>query len=205
MLKTPFFLLGAGLFLTTNEAWAQAPPDAAAPTTYHSWPLVVGLQFHRLALPFSDWKSPLTNVGVSVGTEFGYNRSGTLVQSVQVGYYHNRNAGDGLFITPQLIYRPQFGPLFAEVKAGVGALYTFHPSAALELRDGAWQSSQHQGTLTLMVPVGVSIGYSGRDKSPLLAPFVSYEVFLMHGYNASVPLLPHRLLQVGVRSHFTRR
>ena len=71
-------------------------------------------------------------------------------------------------------------------------------------RDGEWHSSAHQGTLTLMVPVGLSIGYSGRDKSPLLAPFVSYEVFLMHGYNASVPLLPNRLLQVGVRSHFAK-
>ncbi|UOQ68992.1 hypothetical protein [Hymenobacter volaticus] len=99
-------------------ASSQVPARPPAGTSYRNWPVVVGLQFHTLAMPFSDQKRTLSNPGVSVGTEFRYNRRATLLQAVQAGYYHNRYAGNGLYVAPQLVYRPKFGPLFAELKAG---------------------------------------------------------------------------------------
>ena len=179
-------------------------PAKPLPIEYHNWPLIVSLHFHSLSLPFSDWKSLFANVGLSVGTEVRYNRRATLLQAVQLGYYRNRNAGDGLFLAPQVVYRPRLGSLFAEVRVGAGALYTFHPTEALVLKAGEWQPQRYASKLTLMVPLGVSIGYDGRKSAPSLAPFVSYQVFAQHGYNPSVPIVPHRLLQVGFRSQLSQ-
>jgi hypothetical protein len=191
------------LLLLSAPIRAQEAP--VVPAGYRNWPVVVGLQFHSLSMPLSDWKTSFSNLGLSLGTEFRYNRRATLLQSVQVGYYRNKYAGDGLFVAPQLVYRPQFGPLFAELKAGAGALYTMQPSQSLELQDGQWQTHDHGGKPTLMLPVGVSIGYNGRQAAPAFAPFVSYQVFVMHGYNPGVPVVPNRLLQIGFRSHLPRR
>jgi hypothetical protein len=190
------------LLLSAVGAHAQAP-DASA--VYHNWPVVVSLQFHSLSAPLGDWPTYISNPGVSLGTEFRYNRRATLLQSFQLGYYHNQYAGNGLYVAPQVVYRPQLGPLYAELRAGVGALYTMQPARAYELKDGSWQTYNHGGKLTLMLPVGLSVGYNGRQAAPRISPFVSYQVFVLHGYNPSIPIVPNRLLQIGVRAHLFHR
>jgi hypothetical protein len=198
-MKTNLFRwTGAALLLSTVAARAQAPADPAA---YRNWPVVASLQFHSLSTPLSDWPTSFANPGLSLGTEFRYNRRATLLQSLPVGYYRNRYAGNGLYVAPQLVYRPQFGAWYAELRAGVGALYTMQPGRSYELQDGSWQTHNHGGKLTLMLPVGVSVGYHGRQAAPRISPFVSYQVFVLHGYNPSIPVVPNRLLQVGVRAH----
>lgn len=199
MVKPAF--LSACLLALPLLAYSQVPARHPAGTTYRNWPVVAGLQFHTLAMPFSDKKSAFSNPGLSVGTEFRYNRRATLLQAVQGGYYRNRYAGNGLYVAPQLVYRPQFGPLYAELRAGAGVLYTMQPGRSYELKDGNWQTHNHGGKLTLMLPVGLSLGYDGRQAAPRISPFVSYQVFVMHGYNPGIPVVPNRLLQAGVRAH----
>lgn len=189
---------GAALLLSSAAARAQAP---AVPEAYRNWPVVASLQLHSLSMPLSDWPASFANPGLSLGTEFRYNRRATLLQSLPLGYYRNRNAGNGLYLAPQLVYRPQLGPLYAELRAGVGALYHMQPGRSYELKDGTWQTHNHGGKLTLMLPVGVSVGYNGRQAAPRVSPFVSYQFFVLHGYNPAIPVLPNRLLQVGVRAH----
>ncbi|UOQ68993.1 hypothetical protein [Hymenobacter volaticus] len=55
-----------------------------------------------------------------------------------------------------------------------------------------------------MLPLGVSVGYAGRHAAPAVAPFVGYQFFVLHGYNPGIPVVPNRLLQVGIRAHLFR-
>ncbi|UOQ69737.1 hypothetical protein [Hymenobacter volaticus] len=199
MIKPAF--LSAGLLILPLLTYGQVPSRPGAGAVYRNWPVVAGVQFHTLAMPFSDRKSAFSNPGLSVGTEFRYNRRATLVQSLPLGYYRNRYAGNGLYVAPQLVYRPQFGPLYAELRAGAGVLYTMQPGRSYELEDNTWQTRNHGGKLTLMLPVGLSLGYSGRQAAPRISPFVSYQVFVLHGYNPGIPVVPNLLLQAGVRAH----
>ena len=153
-------------------------------------------------MPFKDLKSTFSNVGFSLGTEVAYNRRANLLQQVQIGFYRNKNAGNGLSILTQTAYRPHFGPVFAEVKAGLGYNFAFHPNTTLAFKNGEWQSANQRGKGLLMVPVGVSIGYQGTKTRPLLEPFVSYQFFVLQGYNPDVPILPNQLIQIGSRIHF---
>ncbi|MDF7815038.1 hypothetical protein [Hymenobacter sp. YC55] len=199
MIKPSF--LSASFLALPLLVEGQVPPLPSAGALYRNWPVVVGLQFHTLAMPFSDGKSAFSNPGLSVGTEFRYNRRATLLQGLQAGYYHNRYAGNGLYAAPQLVYRPRFGPLYAELRAGAGVLYAMQPGHSYELKDGSWQTNNQGGKLMLMLPVGLSLGYNGRQASPRISPFVSYQVFVLHGYNPAIPVVPNRLLQAGVRAH----
>ncbi|CAN5628966.1 hypothetical protein BH09BAC4_BH09BAC4_23430 [soil metagenome] len=185
--------------LATTPAVAQIPENESLRLGTPSWPLTISAQFHSLSLPFRDVRTAFPNVGVGLGTEFNYKRRGNLIQTMQVGYYHNRYAGDGLFVSTQAGYRPHVGSVFAEIKAGVGWNYTFHPNTVVELREGQWQASEHTGKGLLMVPLGISIGYA--RPGAVVAPFIGYQVFLLAEYNPSVPAVPNQLLQVGMHIH----
>ena len=199
MKKTLFILLSVGA-LTVPSIHAQTRAGDASPVATASWPLTVSLQFHSLSMPFQDLKTTFSNVGIGLGTEFNYNRRGNLIQTVQVGYYRNRYAGDGLFVSTQAGYRPHFGHLYTEFKVGVGWNYTVHPNATIQLREGQWHSLGRTGKGLLMVPIGISIGYA-KPKA-FIAPFVAYQFFALSGYNPSVPLVPNQLLQAGTHIYF---
>ncbi|GAB3890291.1 hypothetical protein GCM10028803_00940 [Larkinella knui] len=197
LLSNLILLALAGLF----PVCAQQIPSPES--TRRNWPLIVSLQFHAISMPFRDLKSTFSNVGFSLGTEVMYNRRANLLQQVQVGFYRNRNAGNGLSVFTQTAYRPHFGPVYAEVKAGLGYHFAFHPNTTLVFKNGEWQSAGQRGKGMLMVPVGVSIGYQGTNTKPLFEPFVSYQFFILQGYNPEVPLLPNQLIQIGSRIHFS--
>lgn len=175
--------------------------SAIAQRITQNWPVTVALQFHNVSMPFRDLKTTLSNVGISLGTEFSYNRQGTLNQNVQISYYRNRYAGDGLMAQAQLIYRPHVGSAFGEIKAGLGWLYNFTPTQTLTLREGQWQTQLHTGKSMLLIPLGVSLGYENRQHPARLSPFVSYQFGVALGYNPSIPLVPNQFLQVGSRIH----
>lgn len=200
MKKLLVFAVGIVLYSTTLT-FAQGQVNERVGSTTPSWPLTVSVQFHSLSLPFRDLKAAFSNIGIGLGTEFNYNRRGNLFQTFQVGYYHNRYAGDGLFVSTQAGYRPHFGPVFAELKAGVGWNHTFHPATTVSLNEGQWQATGRTGKGLLMIPLGVSIGYA--KPNAVIAPFVGYQFFMLSGYNPTVPLVPNQLLQAGARINFT--
>ena len=198
MKKTVFiFIWLAGLYTSVSQAQSNARKSLPAERT--SWPLLVSVQFHSLALPFQDIRRVSSNVGIALGTEFRYNERGNLIQSFQTGYYRNRYAGDGLFIFTQAGYRPHVGSVYADVKAGLGWHYTFHPNTTLTLNEGQWQTAGRTGKGLLMLPLGLSIGYDGPS---MVSPFVGYHFFVLAGYNPSVPVVPNQLLQAGARIRF---
>ncbi|RIV18983.1 hypothetical protein DYU11_26145 [Fibrisoma montanum] len=198
MKKTLFIFIWLAA-LHPSVSRAQRNGSELLPAGRMSWPLMVSVQFHSLALPVGNIRPAFANPGLALGTEYRYNRRGNLLQSIQAGYYRNRYAGDGLFIVTQAGYRPHFGPVYADLKAGVGWNYTFHPNTTLVLKEGQWQPAGRTGKGLLMVPLGLSIGYNGPS---LVAPFVGYQFFALAGYNPSVPVVPNQLLQVGAHIHF---
>ncbi|MFD1141926.1 hypothetical protein ACFQ4C_12435 [Larkinella insperata] len=197
------FLFNLLLYLLTSLLPVTAQPGSSAERPKRDWPLVVSLQFQSVSMPFRDLKSTFSNIGISLGTEVAYNRRGNLLQQVQVGFFRNANAGNGLFIHTQAAYRPRFGPVYTEVKAGLGYQLAFHPNTTLRFRNGEWQPANQVGKGMLLVPVGVSLGYRGLKTRPTFEPFVSYQFFVLQGYNPDVPLLPNQLIQVGSRIHLS--
>jgi len=191
------------LLLQPFGSYGQTARTEPQPPATTRWPLLVSLQFHNLALPLSDVPAAFRNPGLSIGTEFRYNRRGNLVQQFQVGYYRNRYAGDGLLTFTQFVYRPHLGPLYGEFKLGAGRAYGYHPTQALVFRNGEWKSAGSAGKGMLALPVGLSLGYQRPGSS--YSPFVSYQLLLLGGYNPSVPVLPSQLIQIGTRLAFTRK
>ena len=190
-------------FVLTGLLPVTAQQITSPESIKRNWPLIVSLQFHSISIPFKDLKSLFSNVGFSLGTEVAYNRRANLLQQVQLGFYRNKNGGNGLSAFTQTAYRPHFGPVYTEVKAGLGYHFAFHPNTTLVFKNGEWQSASQSGKGLLMVPVGLSIGYQGTKIRRLLEPFVSYQFFILQGYNPDVPVLPNQLIQIGSRIHFS--
>ena len=194
-----YLLLTTGL--TTLAVQAQPHTPVSQPRTTRNWPVTVQVYLHSLSMPLQDLRTSNANVGIGLGTEVAYNRRGTLIQTAQMGYYHNSYAGDGFFVQTQAGYRPHVGPVYAEIKAGLGWHYSFHPNTTFQFREGQWQPAGRTGKGLLMIPMGVSIGYAERANR--LVPFVGYQFFALSGYNPALPVVPNQLLQAGVHIHIS--
>ena len=190
--------------LCKGAVFAQSGIDGKEPHQAYKWPLVVMLQFHSLGMPFKDLQSTFSNVGIGLGTELSYNRKQNLLQTLQIGYYHNQNAGDGISVSSQFAYRPHFGPMYTELKAGLGWNYTFHPNTTLIFHQGEWKSTHASGKGMLMIPLGITLGYQKNHPHSFINPFISYQFFVLQGYNPSVPVVPNQLLQLGSRIYFSK-
>jgi hypothetical protein len=189
------------LLLTTSFTQAQSLGPTPKIKRMGNWPFTVQLYLHSLSMPLRDFPTSNANVGIGLGTEAAYNQRGTFIQTVQTGYYHNPYAGDGFFVQTQAGYRPHIGPVYAEIKAGLGWHYSFHPNTTLQFREGSWQSAGRTGKGLLMVPVGLSVGYT-RPASRLV-PFVGYQIFALSGYNPALPVVPNQFLQAGVHLYLS--
>lgn len=173
--------------------------------SYRNFPIVVTLQFHSLSMPFKDIKSNFSNVGIGLGTELSLNGKHNWAQQISAVWYRNKAVGNGLLFYTQAAWRPTlFSDVFAEVKAGVGYLYTFRPVEAYRQVNGEWMPIGHIGKGLLAVPAGVSLGYDNYAPGTYFSPFASYQLLMTKGYNKSIPIVPETLFQVGSRIHLSR-
>lgn len=169
---------------------------------YHNFPLVLGVQFHSLSPPFKNLKQNFRNVGFTLGSEISLGNTHKWAQSFQLGWYRNKNAGNGFMVYTQSVYRPYLlGNLFGEVKAGFGWLRSAHPSNGLKPVNGNWATVGKAGKGMLMIPAGVSLGYNAYGNGTYVVPTVSYQVFISGVYNQSYPFMWNSLLQAGTRVH----
>ncbi len=168
---------------------------------YNKLPLVVTIQFHSLALPFSDLG--LSNFGIGLGTEVNWNKDHTLVQKFGISWLGNQSVGNRLILSSQFSWRPRLiDNFFTELKFGAGYLRANRPTDSFKLINGAWEPIGRKGKGMLAIPIGVSLGYENFSENHLFAPFVSYDFLLASGYSRSIPLVPETLLQIGSRIHF---
>ncbi len=177
-----------------------AQSEATEPD-YRNFPIIVSLQFHNFALPFHDLGSNFRHVGIALGTEVSLNGKQNWAQQFQVGYYLNKEMGNGFFTYTQTVFRPTvFSNFYPEIKAGIGWQRTFHPVDAYTYQDGNY-SKVPGGKSQLIVPLGVSVGYNKYSEQTYLSPFVSFQVVPSLFYNDGIPLSFYSLFQVGTRIH----
>jgi hypothetical protein len=176
--------------------------QSEANQNYRDFPIIVTIQFHSLAMPFRDMKSNFSNIGIGLGTEVSLNGKQSWVQQISAMWYHNRNAGNGILIYTQNAWRPTISSdFYAEIKAGVGYLYSFRPVKSYVQTNGKWEPVGRKGKGMLTVPVGVALGQNIYSSDRIYSPFVSYQFMVVSGYNKSVPVVPQTIIQVGSRIH----
>jgi len=190
-MKTILLLLGLLLgFVQAGSSQENSMPQSS--------PLVITLQFHSLALPFRNMDTNFRNVGVGIGTELPIDG---WIQSVSAMWYRNRTVGNGLMLFTQAVWRPGIGSDgFGEIKGGIGYAYVQRPVESYRQVNGEWTSAGKKGKGMLAIPVGTSIGYSTLFNGTLVSPFVSYQFVVLSGYNKSIPVLPHTILEFGSRT-----
>jgi len=197
-MKKNFFLIG--IFLIAGfYSKGQSKPDKS----YRNFPVIVSIQFHSLTLPFRNFKSNFSNVGIGLGTEVSHNGKQNWVQQFNAVWYRNKNIGNGLLFNTQTVWRPTiFNDFYSEIKAGIGYNYCFRPVQSFKQDNGNWVSVGHKGKGMFTILTGISAGYNKYSSHTYISPFVSYQFLILMGYNKSIPIVPETLLQVGSRIHF---
>ncbi|TAH20086.1 MAG: hypothetical protein EAZ08_06755 [Cytophagales bacterium] len=197
-----FFLVFLFLaFSVSPSVFAQTDPS-----DFRNFPLVISLHFHSLSLPFKNLKSNFKNVGIGIGTEITHNGSNNWVQQFNVVWYRNKGIGNGIFFSSQVAWRPHLvGSGNGEIKAGLGYLLAFHPTTSFVQQEGKWIKADRKIKGMWAIPVGIGFGYYYYHPETFVSPFISYQMMLVKGYNASVPLVPQTLIQVGSRIHFQKK
>src|SRR4030095_12097041 len=121
--------------------------------SYRNFPVIITIQFHSLTLPFKDFKSNFSNVGIGVGTEVSFNGKQDWVQQFSIALNRNQNIGNGLLFSTQTVWRPTIADHFyTEIKAGAGYNYCYRPVESYRPENGNWVSvgNKGKGMLTLL-------------------------------------------------------
>lgn len=158
-------------------------------------PLHAGLQFQNMAMPFKDLSGNFSNPGLYLGSELTLNRKQTLVQEVSVGYYVNRNLGNGFYATTQLAWRSQALKQWQTgLKLGVGWLRAQHPVATMAHERGQWIEVSDAKS-QLLIPVTAQLKYGTKEAT--WRPFIEFEVTPALFYNEVVPLNIYSSFKLG--------
>jgi hypothetical protein len=170
---------------------------------YRNFPVILSIQFHSLSLPFRNFSSNFSNVGIGLGTEVSFNGQQNWVQQFNFVWYRNKNIGNGLLLNTQTIWRPTIvDNFYSEVKAGVGYNYSFRPVESFKPTPERWLPVGNKGKGMLALMTGVSAGYNNYSSATYASPFVSYQFMVLKNYNKSIPIVPETFIQVGSRIHF---
>jgi hypothetical protein len=199
-MKKSFFVL-----LLVCGVWCCHGQGETSNDTFKRLPLVVTLNFNAISTPFHKMKNNFKNVGVRVGTEVGWNSSGNLYQSFNVGYYRNRLNGDGLYINSEFIYRPVvYNHLRMEFKIGPGLADIFLPSQPYQPDGhGNWKKASNPGKPAFQIHTGIGICYEDfMVNHTRVSSFLQYEMVGVVNYNQSVPVLPTSYIHAGSRIRF---
>jgi hypothetical protein len=196
------------LLLMIAWVFIFASPSLSAQTetkNFRNFPLVVTLQFHSLATPFSNLKAHFKNIGIGLGTEISHNGWHNWVQQFNVIWYRNRAVGNGLLFSTQVAWRPYLiNAGYGEIKAGIGYVFANRPTQSFVQKNGVWQSVGKKGKGMLAIPIGVGLGYHAYQAETFVSPFIAYQLVIMKGYNKSAPIFPATFVQAGSRIHFRK-
>jgi len=198
--KTFMRHFGFLLLVLLNCSLAMAQHESTR--NYRNFPIILTVQFHSLSLPFKNFGTNFSNVGLGVGTEVSFNGKQNWVQQFQIGWIKNNHVGNRLLLYTQTGWRPTLsGNVYGEVKAGIGYAVAYRPVESFKQVDGKWVSVSHAGKGMLMIPIAASIGYNNYNNNVYASPFISYQVYALKGYNKSIPYVPEQMLQIGSRIH----
>lgn len=167
---------------------------------YRNFPVILTLQFHSLSLPFRNLESNFSNIGIGLGTEVSLNGKHNWAQQFSVVWYRNQDAGNGVVLYTQPVWRPTIASdFYTEMKFGAGYLIAQRPVESYRQVEGTWVPVGRKGKGMFTIPVGFSLGYSARSSATCFSPFASYQLLLISNYNPSIPVMPATLIQLGSR------
>jgi hypothetical protein len=171
----------------------------------HPYAVQVGVLHESVSLPgagVGGLRAPL-HPGVRAGTEFYYGTGGKsgFFQSVSLTYYFHRKLHHHFSVSTRAGYRYHHrGGLF--VDAGLGLGYTFlladGPVYAYA-GNGDFARRRPAGLHRLLTSLGASAGHRVSLAGRTAYPYLRYEILGETPFNKEVPLLPHILLEAGVR------
>jgi hypothetical protein len=197
-MKNRILTLLAGLVLIIQTSRSQSIYH----TDFRHLPIVISIQFHSLAMPFRDLKSNYRNIGVGLGTEIYLNNSYNWVQQLNVIWFRNRSAGNGLLFNTQVAWRPYLSSYsIGELQAGLGYQISFRPTESYVEKKGQWTSAGKKGKGMFAVLMGVSLGPDFYFEEAYLSTFVSYQSVFLLNYSKSVPVMSETLVQMGFGIH----
>ena len=186
-------------FIFCNCGFSQNKTDKS----YRNFPLIVSIQFHSLTLPFKNFGSNFSNVGIGLGTEVSHNGSRNWVQQFNIAWFRNKAVGDGILISTQTTWRPAIiHNVSGEIKAGIGYQYSYRPVESFRSVNGKWTSVNHKGKGMLAIPVGIGAGYNKYSENAFVSPFAGYQLIILKGYSKSIPIVPETVVELGSRIHF---
>ncbi|MDJ1500088.1 hypothetical protein [Xanthocytophaga agilis] len=159
---------------------------------------------HSIAVPLQKISHFTFHPTLQAGLEFThwYGNHGRFIQSIALGAVYNRYNNKSFFISTEGIYRYQTGlGIYGETSLGVGYMHTFHPSPVYALQDdGHYKKVTDTGKPTLMVSLGLGLGYQFQRKtSHPFSVYTRYQPFITLPYSKDLIGLPQLLWQVGTR------
>ncbi|MGJ5641074.1 hypothetical protein [Formosa sp. S-31] len=190
------FLFLCCVLLLNNKVFAQ---ESVLEQEYRKYSIIAGIQFQNFALPFKDLESNFTHPGFFIGSEISYNQKETLIQQAGLGAYANKDIGNGLFLSTQIVYRPKiYNKFYGELKAGLSYLRVFHPTQAYIYENGTWNDIVG-GKSQLGIPLDFGFGYSFTSSLGELSPFMLYQIAPALFYNDTLPVNIYTSFLIGLR------
>lgn len=183
-----------------------AGTDASAFTASRvSFTVTMGTQ--ALTIPW--YVNPLfkrVNPAFSVGAAYPLKRWKyiDLYQSVNTGFLQHYWWMSALYLDTEsgTRFTAPFG-FYADVNAGLGYMHYFLRRETMVLKNGSYVREPDRGMPSIIVPMSLSLGYSGKpDQQPLFAPFLSIRWILQGMFLEEIPAMSHMLLMAGVRIQF---
>jgi hypothetical protein len=161
-------------------------------------PLRVALQNESVSLPSVTRLFTNFNPGFEVGTEWRYRQTArlTLYQAFTLGLFHHEGLTTAPYVSTAFGVRPTLvGGLFVDAGVSVGYLANISSLPLFEKEASGFRVASpvlHRFIGGLSLGVGWQFG--------AVAPFVSYALLVETPFlRRFSPVLPHQLLQVGVR------
>ena len=166
-------------------------------SNYPDFPIIVTVQFHALALPFSQLSVSFKNIGIGIGTAVSLHKNDQWIQQFNLSWYRNKAVGNGLMFYSQLAWRPNIeSNFFGEIKAGAGYLYSFRPVNAYQQINNEWIYKRNKGKGLLALPFGFSLGYKHMNEKLFMATILTHQIIFAHKYNTTLPVVPMTLTQL---------
>jgi hypothetical protein len=188
-------LLGLALLATPRRADAEPAPET------RPFPLRVSVLNESISLPSPERLFSRLNPGAEVGTELTYQRTRgyTLFQSFNLGLFHHPGFSTSAYVDTAFGYRSTLlAGLFAELSLGIGYLANVSALPLYVQEEGVYRRASpllHR----FIARSGVGLGYQVGS----LSPFITYSLMIEAPFlRAFSPVLPHQLMQLGVRIQF---
>lgn len=197
------------LFVLTCSSLAKAQnTDTKA---YSKFPLNVVIGNHGVGFPLQNLFQ-VPNLHLSIGSEFGLNKSKTrrLFFAPSLGFFQNKVIGSTFTLNADFGYRYTLkSGIFTETGLRIGFLNQFHPRSIYEQNpaDATFHKVKDKGTQSSLLGFNLGIGYdfSKKHKAPIRVG-INHNFFIQTTYFdvANFPIMPQTTTNITLSLKFKK-